>query len=163
MNIEMELNKLLSMFFKMNSITDNMAYSLAVDLKCPNVSTIFHEKYAHVFPSDKFADKLSDDMIMYGYRPRRIGFEGDTHNYENIIDLFNDNYEEILKIKSCIENLIEELDYDISNKMIILTLEKILENLLPYVHQSKIWLEQVENYGEHNYKFNLDFKEITFI
>ena len=163
MNVELELNKLLSMFFKMNSIADNMSYSLAVDLKCPNASKIFHERYAHVFPSDIFADKLSEDMIMCGYRPRRLGYDGDTHNYEDIITIFNDNFEEILKIKQFIENLIDELDFDIGNKIVILTLEKLLENLLPYVHQSKVWLDQAECYGERNCKFNLDFKDITFI
>lgn len=163
MDIELKLNQLLSMFFKMNSIADNMAYSLDVDLKCPNASKIFHEKYAHAFPSEIFADKLSEDMTMLGYRPRRIGFSGDTHDYEDIVSLFNDNLEEILKVKESIENCIDELDYDIGNKAIILTLEDLLKNLLPYIHQSKIWLQQAERYGEKNYKFNLDFEDITFI
>ena len=97
-DIELKLNQLLSMFFKMNSIADNMAYSLAIDLKCPNASKIFHEKYAHAFLSEDFADKLSEDMIMLGYRPRRVGFSGDTHDYEDVVSLLNDNLEEILKV-----------------------------------------------------------------
>ena len=163
MNIELELNKLLNMFFKMNSIADNMSYSLAMDLKCPNASKIFHEIYAHVFPSSKFADKLSDDMLMIGYRPRRMSIEGDGYDYDDLSTLFNDNYEEISKIKNYIENLIDELDYDVGNKIVILTLEKLLENLMPYIHQSKIWLEQATMYGDSKHKFNLDFKDITFI
>ena len=97
MSIELKLNELLSMFFKMNSIADNMVYALATELKCPNASKIFHTQYAHIFVSDDFADKLSDSMIMLGYRPRRIGFSGDTHDYDDILTLFNDNLEEILK------------------------------------------------------------------
>lgn len=163
MDVELKLNQLLSMFFKMNSIADNMAYSLASELKCNNISQIFHLKYAHVFTSDKFADKLSDYMLALGYRPRRMNFSGDTHDYSDIISLFNDNFEEILKLKDCIENTIDELDYDSSNKSIILILEDLLKDLIPYVNQSKIWLQQAESYGENNYKFNLDFKDITFI
>ena len=120
-------------------------------------------KYAHIFLSDDFADKLSDSMLMLGYRPRRIEFSGDTHDYDDIISLFNDNLEEILKLKDCIENMIDELDYEASNKMVILILEDLLEDLLPYIHQSKIWLQQAEGYAGNNHKFNLDFKDITFI
>lgn len=163
MNIELKLNQLLSMFFKMNSIADNMAYSLSAELKCPNASKIFHEQYAHIFLSDKFADKLSEDMLMLGYRPRRIEFSGDTQDYNDIVSLFSDNFDEILKLKDYIETTIDELDYEPSNKMVILILEDLLENLLSYIHQSRIWLQQAECYGENNHKFNLDFKDITFI
>ena len=83
--------------------------------------------------------------------------------YDEAMSLFNDNYEEISKIKNYIENLIDELDYDVGNKIVILTLEKLLENLMPYIHQSKIWLEQATMYGDSKHKFNLDFKDITFI
>ena len=65
------LNDLLGSFFQMNSISDNMAYALDCELNCPCASQVFHLKFAHVFPSDTFADKLSEVMIQEGIRPVR--------------------------------------------------------------------------------------------
>ena len=93
--VEDRCNELLRDFFKMNSIADNMAYSLDTELKCREAAQIFHQKYAHVFPSDIFADLLSDKMSELGLRPRRLGFDGDFEGYENIVLLFSDNYEQI--------------------------------------------------------------------
>lgn len=60
------LNDLLGSFFQMNSASDNMAYALDCELNCPCASQVFHSKFAHVFPSDTFADKLSEIMIQEG-------------------------------------------------------------------------------------------------
>lgn len=165
LNTENKLNDLLGKFFKMNSITDNMSYALAIELKCPNASKIFHEKYAHAFPSNLFADFLSDSMIMLGYRPKRCSFDGDISEYNSIVDLFKDNFDKILELKNFIEYLIDELDCEISNKILVLKLEELLNNLAPFIHQSKIWLDLAKNYVDNNdvYKFNLNFEKITYI
>ena len=78
------LNDLLGSFFQMNSISDNMAYALDCELNCPCASQVFHLKFAHVFPSDTFADKLSEVMIQEGIRPVRKSLNGNEDTYENI-------------------------------------------------------------------------------
>ena len=161
--VEDRCNELLRDFFKMNSIADNMAYSLDTELKCREAAQIFHQKYAHVFPSDIFADLLSDKMSELGLRPRRLGFDGDFEGYENIVLLFSDNYEQINNLRKKIYETFEVLDYDVENKPITLILEEMILSISKYVHQSKIWKDNAEKYAQDWTDFNVHFKDITFI
>jgi len=156
-------NELLRDFFKMNSIADNMAYSLDTELKCREVAQIFHKKYAHVFPSDVFADLLSDKMSELGIRPRRLGFEGDVSDYDNLVVLFSDNYTEINNLRKKIYETFEVLDYDVENKPITLILEEMILSINKYVHQSEIWKDNAEKYDQDWAGFNVHFGDITFI
>ena len=157
------LNDILCAFFKMNSICDNMYYSLAYELKCPIAAKIFHLKYAHAFPGDKFADKLSDAMIRYNLRPVRKGFEGDEHKYESICELFEKNCKEIYNLQDLIINTIGELDYEIYNKPIIIVLDEILYDLTYYCHQADIWENKSIDYKDDVSSFDDNFDDFIFL
>ena len=84
-NVRDSLNGLLTLFFQSNSACDNMAYALDCELDCHSASDIFHKKFAHLFPGDKMADKLSEIMVNEGVRPIRGALSQDSSNYENIV------------------------------------------------------------------------------
>lgn len=91
-NVKETLNNLLTLFFQANSASDNMAYALDCELDCHSASNIFHKKFAHLFPGDNLADKLSEIMVNEGVRPIRGALSQDSVDYENIVVLFEDAY-----------------------------------------------------------------------
>lgn len=155
------LNDLLRDFFKCNSTTDNMAYALQCELNCNAAGDYYHHHFAHVFPSDVFADGLSDLMVKSGIRPVRKGFEGDTELYDNIAILFNENYDMIVKLRDKIVNAIDFLDYDKNNKQIVIKLEEILTSCMEWVRICFIWKQKAEEYYNANdtKKFDIDFED----
>ena len=159
------LNDLLGSFFQMNSISDNMAYALSCELGCPVASTIYHEKFAHLFPSAMFADKLSDIMIRSNARPIRKGFDGDDKIYSDIEQLFSENVTMMENLRDKIRSTIDLLDYDIVNKEIVVELETMLVDCVRLLKVSNIWLENAVAYKNDNnvYKFNLDFEDMANI
>lgn len=159
------LNDLLSAFFKANSTSDNMAYALSCELGCPVASTIYHEKFAHLFPSAMFADKLSDIMIRSNARPVRKGFDGDDKIYSDIEQLFSENVTMMENLRDKIRSTIDLLDYDIVNKEIVVELETMLVDCVRLLKVSNIWLENAVAYKNNNnvYKFNLDFENMANI
>ena len=159
------LNEILGALFQMNSITDNMSYALDCELNCPITAKIFHLKYAHAFPSDQFADKLSDTMIKNNLRPVRKGLVEDIKLYNNINELFHENMTEIDKLKNLIANSIYELDCDIENKAIVILLEEILSDLMTYYKQADIWVTKAEEYFANNNtrQFDIHFEHFTFL
>lgn len=98
-DIRDNLNKLLGLFFQSNSIADNIAYALDCELDCPHAASLFHQGFAHMFPGDQFADKLSDIMIHEGVRPVRMAQHADDENYENIVIAFEECYDMMAKVK----------------------------------------------------------------
>lgn len=156
-------NELLVMFFKMNSFCDNAAYALDCELECQKVSNIYHQGFAHIFPSDIFADKLSDDMVRLNMRPIRKGFEGDSKIYSNIVELFKENLEMMDAIRNKILNLIDEFDTDINNKELVLHLEEMSLSANKYLKISYKWLEKAEEYFNKDdiRSFNIHFEEFA--
>lgn len=157
------LNNLLATFFECNAKADNMSYALALDLKCGNASEFFHKNYAHIFPSNLFADKLSDIMTRYNIRPVRKSFEEHSEKYENIVILFKDNLDMMISLYKKIINTIEKLDYNdgLLNKGLIIELENILVDCSKWVNVAQVWAEKAEMYfQDSNIKqFDLDFSK----
>lgn len=164
-NCENILNKILGAFFQMNSIADNMAYALDCELLCPIASKQFHISYAHAFVGDTFADRISNTMVQNNLRPVRLALVENVKSYEDIDELFTENYNEIDKLRKLIYNSIDELDYDASNKSIVVFLESILESLMPYHKQAAIWADKAKEYAKSNNvgKFDVHFEKFTFI
>lgn len=158
-----KLNDLLAMMFKANSFCDNVAYSLDCELECQLASNIYHQKFAHAFPSDMFADKLSETMIYSNIRPIRKSFSGDSEIYENIVIAFRENSKMIKGLHDSISSLIEDLEIDSTNKQIVLVLEEILLSAQALLKQSFIWEEKAEDYFQHDdvRNFNIHFGEFT--
>lgn len=158
------LNDLLRAFFQMNSAADNMAYALDCELDCPIASGIFHEKFAHIFPSETFADKLSEIMIHEGVRPVRQTLKANDSNYDNIILLFEDAYTEMDALKKNILEVIEFLDYNKSCKVFVITLENMAEKASELLHQCDIWRQKAKVYSNSNLPmFDADFESFTKI
>lgn len=157
------LNDLLGSFFQMNSISDNMAYALDCELNCPCASQVFHLKFAHVFPSDTFADKLSEVMIQEGIRPVRKSLNGNEDTYENIELLFNDAYTEMDSLKRKILDTIDFLDYNKSCKVFVIVLENMAEVASSLLHQCDTWRQKAKLYSASPELFDAEFEGFTKI
>ena len=164
-NVRDSLNGLLTLFFQSNSACDNMAYALDCELDCPSASDICHKKFAHLFPSDKMADKLSEIMVNEGVRPIRGALSQDSSDYENIVVLFEDAYNTMNNVKQGLLNTIEFLDYNKDCKVFVIELEEMARYASVLLHQCDIWRSKAKDYYEagRTYKFDIDFEEFTFI
>lgn len=164
-NVKDSLNNLLTLFFQANSASDNMAYALDCELDCHGASQIFHKKFAHLFPGDSLADKLSEIMVNEGVRPIRGGLTQDSANYENIVILFEDAYNLMNTVKQQILTTIEFLDYNKDCKVFVIELEEMARYASVLLHQCDIWKSKAKSYFEagKTYKFDIDFEEFTFI
>lgn len=164
-NVKETLNNLLTLFFQANSASDNMAYALDCELDCHSASNIFHKKFAHLFPGDSLADKLSEIMVNEGVRPIRGALFQNSADYENIVVLFEDAYDLMNTVKQQILNTIELLDYNKDCKVFVIELEEMARYASVLLHQCDIWKSKAKTYFETGrvYKFDIDFEEFTFI
>ena len=145
--------------FDCNSRADNMAYALESELNCPIASDIFHEKVAHYFTGDDMADKLNVILRLNGGRPVRNALVAHNQPYFSITEMFSDCVDMMMMVRNELCKAIEEMDYDVINKHVVIELEDILEDFMPFVHASTIWLKKAEEYEKNNkvYKFDTDF------
>lgn len=148
-------------FFKANSECDNRAYALACELNCPNASELYHKGFAHLFPSDEYADKLSDAMVISGIRPVRKGFDGDEKIYNNIKELFEENYGMMADVRQSILDAIDLLDYNVDNKEIVVQLEDMAVSSSKWLHVCDVWRKKAAEYYKDGktYKFDIDFED----
>jgi len=159
------MNNLLTGFFQMNQDCDNLAYALDSYLACPVASSIYHQKYAHQWPSDSLADALSDALVKEGVIPHRYAQEDHFKMYGNVAELFDDNYEYTEKIKQMVIDAIEVLDYNKDCKPIVVLLEDMARILSQFLHQSDIWKGKAHAYLDSGkiYKFDIDFEDFTIL
>lgn len=157
------LNDLLCMFFKCNSIADNIAYDLEVDKNCPNASDFYHHNIAHWFTGDDAADKLSAIMIKMNARPVRKSFEGDEKRYSSISDMFRVNLAMFEGLAEKLQEIIEVCDYDRKNKYLVIELENMMESVQDKIRIANIWLDKVILYEEKDkmYAFDEDFEDFV--
>lgn len=157
------LNRLLAIFFQANSMADNIAYALDCELDCPVASALFHEGFAHVFPGDHFADKLSALMVHEGVRPVRLSLDEDAERYDNIVVAFEDCYNMMAKVKQETLDLIELLDYDKYARVFVIELEDIAKIESAMLHQCDIWRKKAKAYFDANDTrgFDKDFDKFS--
>ncbi|HAU84672.1 MAG TPA: hypothetical protein DCW90_03945 [Lachnospiraceae bacterium] len=158
-------NSLLTAFFQMNQDCDNIAYALDSYLNCPKASEVYHQKFAHVWPSDTFADHWSSVLVKEGIIPRRGPQNVEDGEYANIADIFETNYTNVSDLKEKILGAIEVLDYEKNCKVLVIELEDMATKISAYVHQSDIWREKANAYLKANrdFEFDIDFEEFTVI
>ena len=155
-----DLNDLLKTFFAMNAIFDNIAYSLDCELRCQKVSKIFHENVAHVIVGDKFADKLSTEMVKNSFRPRRKSFDGREDVYDSIVDAFDDVVDAFVELKNQELKLLEKLEsYKYEFKSIVLIIEEILLDTQKMLKQAYVWQEKAYQFQGSPELFNVHFDE----
>lgn len=157
------LNKLLGLMFQSNSIADNIAYALNCELDCPHASSLFHQGFAHMFPGDEFADKLSEIMIHEGVRPVRRPLHGDDDTYDNIVLAFEDCYRMMAQLKQETLDTIDFLEYDKNARVLIIELEDIAKVESVMLHQCDIWRQKAKAYFATNDTrgFDKDFDKFS--
>ena len=149
------LNDLLKDFFKANSTSDNMAYALQ-SMKMYSTAKYYHEHFAHVYP--QLSDILSGVMDKVGARAVRKGFDGDTKNYDNIVELFFDNVALLEHLRERVLGVLEALDYDIKNKDVCLVLEDISKEILELLYEANKVFDYAEYYYNKGKTLEFDFK-----
>lgn len=133
-----KLQNLLQAFFDANAISDNIAYWLGYNYY-NNIEKLYHEKWAHAFPSDKFADGLSNFMLKLDVRPTRIGLVDHTYDYADLVEAFEDNKTLAEALVNRIHELIEiaEMNDDAEVKLYAEDLSLLM---LDYFKQAEEWV-----------------------
>lgn len=137
---EATINKmqlLLRSFFNANAKSDNIAYWLGYNYY-NNIEKVYHEKWAHAFPSDLFADGLSNFMLKLDIRPVRIGLEDHDRDYDNLVEVFEDNKALAEGLVNEVHELIEiaEMNDDVEVKLFA---EELALLVLDYFKQAEEW------------------------
>lgn len=148
------LDEIIGNFFKLNRLLDRGMSVLAIDFKIPHVSNFVHQKLAHAYIGDKFADaigdyKLSRDCnIVYPETP--IG----NKTYESPLQLFVELYTMNLELEDFIKDAIDECDEegDLVTKDM---LDDILEDLSEYTSISKNLVDIFESCGTDRFKLTM--------
>ena len=132
-----KMQLLLKDFFDANAKSDNIAYWLGYNYY-NNIEALYHEKWAHAFPSDKFADGLSNFMLKVDVRPIRLGLEDHTYDYKDLVEVFEDNKDLAEKLVNEIHDLIEiaEMNDDVEVKIFA---ENMALLALDYLKQAEEW------------------------
>lgn len=138
---EATINKmqlLLKDFFNANAKSDNIAYWLGYNYY-NKIEKVYHEQWAHAFPSDKFADGLSDFMLKIDVRPVRIGLETHDRDYETLVEVFEDNKALAEELVNSIHELVEiaEINEDVEVKIFA---EELCLVALNYLKQAEEWV-----------------------
>lgn len=154
------LNYLLGTFFGNNSEADNLAYCLA-DACYPDISEIYHQKFAHFFTGDVMADGISELMDKLDARPIRLAVpENDTDYAGDLVAIFTDNE---TMCKNCREAIIKIIDLAELNDdyEVKIWAEELLMKFVPYYKQARVWAKFAKRY-ENDYKsFNIHFSDLT--
>lgn len=153
-----KLNVLIKDMFEANSIADNIAYNLE-SMGYHATSEFYHLNIAHKFGA--WADLISDAMYYMGARPTRLGFEGNTNQYSQVSEIFNDNLAIFMRLTDEVARLIEELDFDYKNRYMVIQLEDLLTIIQPYIRVADTWVDKAIAYESHDnmYKFDKDFEK----
>ena len=132
-----KLQNLLKDFFDANAKSDNIAYWLGYNYY-NNIEKVYHQKWAHAFPSDLFADGLSNFMLKLDIRPVRLGFGTYDRDYNDLIEVFEDNKALADKLVNEIHELIEvaEINEDVEVKLFA---EELSLTILDYFKQAEEW------------------------
>lgn len=156
------LNELVKMTFQMNAWADNVAYSLDIDFNCPNAEPIYHHKYAHVF--GVWADEISTKMSHFGIRAVRMGLETSDKIYSNLFELFQDNYNNMLKYRECVLETRQVAD-DNGDVEIVIFLETFWDSKTVFLKQDNIWMLKAKEYVDKFdvESFDRDFESFTII
>lgn len=154
-----KLNDLISLTFKQNSIADNAVYFLEFK-KMENIAEAVHHTYAHVFGS--LADEITNFAKTQDIRIYRKGFEGDTRDFKNIIEVFVELLERFEEYQEFILEAIEiaENNGDIDVKTF---LEDYSLRMGKYYNQLRIWLVKSEQYGDNYGPFDASFASFIHI
>lgn len=141
-----ELDLLIGQAFALNRMLDRGMSLLAVRWKLVQSSKVLHEKAAHAYPSDLFADSISDYQALRDnesiYPATPIG----DRNYDSPLDFFLDYHKENLKFEDMIKDTVDEAieEGDVTTKVF---LDGLLSRLTPYIALSQTLVDLATQYG----------------
>jgi ferritin len=149
-----KLNELIGKCFSINRMLDRGMSLLMVRWKMIRSSTLLHPAIAHAYPSDKFADSISDyqgqrdNESIYPSTP--IG----NKNYDNPLEFFKDYHKENLELEDMIKDAIDEAveEGDLTTKKF---LDGLLERLVPYTAMSQTLIDLATQYGTDSFHMQL--------
>lgn len=132
-----KLQNLLKDFFDANAKSDNIAYWLGYNYY-NNIEALYHQSWAHVFPSDTFADGLSNFMLKLGIRPVRLGIETHDKDYNSLADAMEDNKNLAEYLLGAMRDLVDiaEANDDVEVKLYG---ENLILTMVDYVKQAEEW------------------------
>jgi hypothetical protein len=159
-----EVQKIVDMSFSGNSVIDNIVYQLATSLNTPDFYEYMHQVISHSLPI-KFADAITDFMILRNDRIYRGALEESNKSYNNIIECLEDTFKIFDDIS---KQLSVAIDASIDND------DKPVEDFLRsfyvsiatlYWKQLKMLLEAAKRYDADGIlsSFNKDFKSYLII
>lgn len=146
-----QLNELVGKAFAINRMLDRGMSLLTVRWKMIEASRVLHPKVAHAYPSDKFADSISDYQASRSmesiYPATPIG----NREYEAPIDFFKDYLAENIEFEDMIKDAIDMAneDGDYTTKKF---LDGLLFRLVPYTALSQDLVDLVEMCDNDKFK-----------
>ena len=148
---------LLKDFFDANAASDNIAYWLGYNYY-NNIEKLYHEKWAHAFPGDIFADGLSAFMLKLDIRPVRYGLQDHEYDYADLVEVFEDNKKIVENLREDVVSLVEvaEMNDDLEVKLYA---EKLVEILVDYYKQAEEWEHVAKNTTPSD--MNIHIKDYT--
>lgn len=153
--IETLLNQLMNLCFYSNLVADDIAYQLQTVMDLDQTGEIYHTHFAHWFTGDSAADLISSIMINSNIQPKRASLKKDEITYSNITEVFSKNVELFENLRRETINVLDNLEYDISNKELTIQLEDFLVSVTNMLRKSNIILGKAQAYDKDGeaYKF----------
>lgn len=152
--VNSKLNDIIGKCFLINRFLDRGMSLLAVEWKLPNCAKVLHPKLAHAYPSDIFADSISEyqterDMLSV-YPETPIGNE----KYESVLSFFVRYHRENIELQDMIYDAIDECieDGDHTTKVF---LDSLLKRLSVYTNQSKTLVDAFSKYGDEDFSLQM--------
>lgn len=150
------MNSLAAMCFEANAIFDNLAYNLEFNYY-KKIAKIVHLNVAHVMP--KWADKVSDEMLLLSARPTRLELKAHTKKYENLSDVFNIILQTLMNMRDFCRKMIEDADLQGDDEVRIFGENFLEDNLSPFIKQAEEWINAIGVMDANN--LNIHINEYT--
>lgn len=144
------LNDLITKCFAINRMLDRGMSILGVKFKMVKTAEILHPKIAHAYPSDKFADSISNyqasrnNLTVYGVTPA-----GDK-DYIAPLDFIQDYYNENIELQDMISDTIDKA-VDVGDYTTKKFLDGLLVRLADYTALSITLVDLFTDYGSDPY------------
>lgn len=141
-----ELNQLIGQAFAINRMMDRGISLLAIRWKMPLSAEALHEPVAHLYPSSRFADSISDYQAQRDNESIYPMTPAGDRDYSFPIDFFKDYHRENLKFESMIKDTVDEAidEGDTTTKVF---LDGLLSRLTPMIALSQTLVDLATQYG----------------
>lgn len=145
------LDNLVGKCFAINRMLDRGVSILSIKFKMIQASEIIHQKIAHVYPSDVFADSISTYqgergmLTIYPFTP-----VGDK-DYSSPLDFIKDYYKENIELQDMICDTIDK-SIEIGDHTTKVFLDGLLNRLSKYTSLSINLVDLFESYGNGNFQ-----------